>query len=243
VNTEKRLFCTANSHGDNTIDGIINYTNITGTVVDSELLKKYNKVLAQYKLDFPLNVEKALIVVKAFNLQPDEEYLYLVVNVYKRTLDSNGILKAFNDIKLKGYNRTSHLLNELMFVYHKTNNIKEVENTLLTMKTLDIQPDIKSVNYLLSTILSSPGPLDWNFFIDAYTGYCGPQSEVLATEGTKLVTNSFIYRILLRACYINKNTEMAVYYMNESLAAEITPRKDMTRPFYETLGIYVCTYV
>jgi pentatricopeptide repeat protein len=243
MNIEKRLFCTANNHSDNMIEAIINDTNKAATVIDSELLKKYDKTIAQYKLEYSKNVERSLIVIKSFNLQPDEEYLYLVVNAYSRTLDSNGILNAFNDIELKGYKKSLHLLNELMFMYHKTNNIKEVENTLLTMKTLDIQPDIRSVNHLLSTILSSPGPLDWNNFIDAYTSYCSPKSEVLAIDSTKLVTDKSIYRILLRACYINKNTEKAIYYLNEALSAGMQPSKEMTRPFYETLGIYACTYV
>lgn len=231
MNIEKRLFCTTNTNSENTYD-IINDAPKIGAIIDSEILKKYDKMVAQYKLEDPKNVEKSLIVIKSFNLQPEEEYLYLVVNAYSRTLDSNGILNVFNEMKVKGYHKSLYLLNELLFAYHKNNHIKEVENTLLIMKTINIQPDIKSVNYLLSTILSSPGPLDWDKFIGTYTDYCGPKSD----NSTKLVTDKSIYRTLLRGCYVNKNVEKAVEYHNEYLATGMLPSKNTTRPLYETLG-------
>lgn len=242
---ENRQLCTSiNAHSivnDIIHDSHIN--NAAATVTDSKLLEKYDKIVTLYKVEDPKHVEKTLSIIKSFNLQSDEEYLYLVVVAYSRTINPKGILNAFSDMKLKGYQKSLFLLNELMFVYSKLNDIVEVENTLMTVKIMGIQPDTTTIYHLLSTILNSSGPLDWDYFIDTYITYFSPYSNELKAGGIKLITDDSIYRLLLRGCYKHKNIKEAIYWFNEYLATSIQPNRNIIRTFYETLGKkYLCKF-
>jgi pentatricopeptide repeat protein len=210
--------------------------NIATIGIDSELLKKYDKILTHYKRSNAKLVDKSITILKSFKLQLDEEYLYSIVVAYGHSSDPKGILNVFIDMKLKGFQNSLFLLNELMFAYSKNNNMMEVEDTLLAMQAMNIKPNITSIHHLLSTILNSPGVLDWDYFIETYTTYCCPKTQNLEAGIVKLVTDDNIYRLLLKGCHKNRNIEQAKEWFNELLAADIHPHMNIIEPFYDTLG-------
>jgi pentatricopeptide repeat protein len=203
-------------------------SNIAG--IDSELLKKYDRIITHCKRSHAKLVDKTMETIKSFKLLPDEEYLYLAAVSYSQSSDPKGILNVFRDLKLKGFQNSLFLLNELMFAYSKSNNIVEIEDTLIAMQTMNIKPDITSIHHLLSTILNAPGVLDWDYFIDTYTAYCSHKSQM------KLMADEATYRLLLKGCCKNRNIEKATDWFNELLVAGIQPHKGIIEPFYNTLG-------
>lgn len=211
-------------------------SNIATTGIDSELIKKYDRIITQCKTSHAKLVDKNMTIIKSFKLQPDEEYLYLAVVACNQSSDPKGISKVFIDLKLKGFQNSLFLLNELMFAYSKNHNIVEIEDTLIAMQTMNIKPDITSMHHLLSTILNAPGVLDWDYFIDTYSTYCSPESQKLSVGGMKLVTDDAIYRLLLKGCCKNRNIGKATDWFNELLVAGIQPHKGIIEPFYDTLG-------
>jgi pentatricopeptide repeat protein len=228
------LFTSTSALSDINSNSIQDRSNNIATIgIDSELLNKYDKILIQYKRSNTKLVDKSITTIKSFKLQPDEEYLYSAVVAYGHSSDPKGILNVFIDMKLKGFQNSLFLLNELMFAYSKNNNIMEVEDTLLAMQAMNMKPNITSVHHLLSTILNSPGVLDWDYFIETYTIYCSPNLEA---GSMKLVTDDSIYRLLLKGCYKNRNIEQAKDWFNELLLADIHPHKNIIEPFYDTLG-------
>jgi pentatricopeptide repeat protein len=234
---DKRLFTSTNALSDISSNSIHESSNNIATIgIDSELLKKYDKILTHYKRSNAKLVDKSMTIVKSFKLQLDEEYLYSTVVAYGHSSDPKGILNVFIDMKLKGFQNSLFLLNELMFAYSKNSNILGVEDTLSAMQVMNIKPNVTSIHHLLFTILNSPGLLDWDYFIKTYTTYCSPKIQNLEAGSMKLVTDDNIYRLLLKGCCKNENIEQAKEWFNDLLAADIHPHKNSIEPFYDTLG-------